>query len=252
VIRPVPVHKYHRIYLVLLEQLRDGRFNAGLPAETALMQQFSVARVTIRRALERLSQEGLITREPGRGTRPVTPQRAQTAAPLSGFLDNLVTMSMDTAVKVISAERVQAPEDVANALHLSPDDRLVQKAVRVRSIKQGPISLITTYVPHAISKHFGKRELAKRPNLVLIAEAGVKVGRAEQSISACLADSQVAEHLGIEVGSALLTVKRTIYDDQDRPIQWLHGLYRPDHYEYVMKLSRWGDIDAKVWVNRNF
>jgi GntR family transcriptional regulator len=243
-----PVPKYHRVYLVLHEQLRDGRFHSGLPAETTLMQQFGVARVTIRKALERLSHEGLIKREAGRGTRPLAQQRA----PLNGFLENLVTMGMDTSVKVLVADFVQASDEVAIALNLEPGNLKVQKAIRVRSTKEGPISLITTYVPHHISKCFGKRELARKPILVLIEEAGVKVGRAEQNISACLADSQVAEHLGVEVGSALLTVKRKVYNNRDEPIQWLHGFYRPDRYEYVMELSRMGDIDAKVWVNRNF
>jgi GntR family transcriptional regulator len=243
-----PVPKYHRVYLVLHEQLRDGRFQSGLPAETTLMEQFGVARVTVRKALERLSDEGLIKREPGRGTRPITQQRA----PLNGFLETLVTMGMDTSVKVISADFVQAPSEVASALQLNKADLKVQKAVRVRSTKEGPISLITTYVPQSIAKNFGKRELAKKPILVLIEEAGVKVGRAEQNISACLADSQVAQYLDVEVGSALLAVKRKVYNNQDQPIQWLHGLYRPDRYEYVMELSRMGDIDAKVWVSRNF
>ncbi len=63
--------KYHRIYLVLREQLQEGRFAQGLPGELALVQQFGVARVTVRRALSQLAQEGLISREPGRGTRPI-------------------------------------------------------------------------------------------------------------------------------------------------------------------------------------
>ena len=69
----LPLPKYHQIYLVLREQLQEGRFAEGLPGELALMQQFSVARVTVRRALELLQGEGMISREPGRGTRPLAP-----------------------------------------------------------------------------------------------------------------------------------------------------------------------------------
>ena len=58
----LPLPKYHRIYLVLREQLHEGRFAAGLPGELALMQQFGVARVTVRRALQELAGEGLISR----------------------------------------------------------------------------------------------------------------------------------------------------------------------------------------------
>jgi GntR family transcriptional regulator len=40
-----------------------------------------------------------------------------------------------------------------------------------------------------------------------------------------------------------------VYDGDDRPVQWLQGLYRPDRYQYEMQLSRVGGIDAKVWVS---
>jgi GntR family transcriptional regulator len=127
----------------------------------------------------------------------------------------------------------------------------VQKAVRVRSTREGPLSHITTYVPAAVARPFGRRELARKPILLLLEEAGVKVGRAEQSISARLADAEVADQLQVSVGSALLAVRRVIFDEQERPVQWLHGLYRPDRYEYQMQLSRVGAIDAKVWVRED-
>ena len=69
--------------------------------------------------------------------------------------------------------------------------------------------------------------------------------------SSRLADVLVARHLDVAVGSALLAVRRVVFDAQERPIQWLHGLYRPDRYEYEMQLSRIGSIDARVWVSKD-
>ena len=257
----LPLPKYHQIYLVLREQLLEGRFDHGLPGEMALMAQFSVARVTVRRALAQLADEGLIRREPGRGTRVVpvhergglavatsegaVPQQAR----LTGLLENLVTMGLRTTVEVLSVAHVPAPPEVALALQMPAGGR-VQKAERVRSTQDGPLSFITTWVPDAIASGFGPRELAQKPILVLLEDSGVKVGRAEQTISARLADAEVARHLDIAVGSALLAVRRLIYDEDDKPVQWLHGLYRPDRYEYQMQLSRVGSIDAKVWVSK--
>lgn len=254
----MPMPKYHQIYLVLREQLHEGRFDQGLPGELALMQQFGVARVTVRRALAQLAGEGLISREPGRGTRPLR-RRERTDDPagsrhqrarLSGLLENLVSMGLRTTVRVLAVDTVAASPAVAQALQL-PDDARVQKAVRVRSTREGPLSHITTYVPADIARHFGRQQLAKKPILVLLEESGVKVGRAHQTISAKLADAEVARHLDVAVGSALLAVRRLIYDEQERPVQWLHGLYRPDRYEYEMQLSRVGSIDAKVWVSKD-
>lgn len=253
----MPMTKYHQIYLLLREQLHEGTFAQGLPGELALMKQFSVARVTVRRALEQLAAEGMISREPGRGTRaldvggngaPAHAEKGQRAH-LTGLLENLVSMGLRTSVRVLEVETVTASANVAQALQLAVGDP-VQKAIRVRSTKDGPLSHITTYVPGDIGRKFGRRELSRKPILVLLEESGVKVGRAQQTISAKLADVLVARHLEVAVGSALLAVRRLIYDDQERPIQWLHGLYRPDRYEYEMQLSRVGGIDAKVWVNK--
>lgn len=257
----MPLPKYHQIYLVLREQLHEGRFDAGMPGELALMAQFGVARVTVRRALSLLSQEGLIERAPGRGTRPVhklpdlhmqgarVPSPAAQTARLTGLLENLVTMGLRTTVKVLSVNTLKAPDEVAKALRLPPGEP-VQKAERVRSTTEGPLSHITTWVPESIAGGFGKRELTQKPILVLLEESGVQVGRAEQTISARLADAGMARHLDVAVGSALLAVRRLIYDVDDKPVQWLHGLYRPDRYEYQMQLSRVGSIDAKVWVSK--
>lgn len=253
----LPLPKYHQIYLVLREQLHEGRFAQGLPGELALMRQFGVARVTVRRALQQLAGEGLIARERGRGTRPVpAPAPSREAAEarskttrLHGLLENIVSMTQNTTVRVLEVGNVAASAEVAQALGLATGDA-VQKAVRVRSTREGPLSHITTWVPGELARHFGRRELAKKPILVLLEEAGVRVGGASQIISARLADAQVATHLGVAVGSALLAVRRLIQDEQGRPVQWLHGLYRPDRYEYQMQLSRVGDIAAKVWVSR--
>ncbi len=253
----LPLPKYHRIYLVLRQQLDEGRFAQGVPGEMALMESFGVSRVTVRRALEQLAAEGLITRHPGRATLPTRTTAALAEAPasapsetrLTGLLENLVSMGLRTSVDVMSLETLAAPESVSQALDIPVGD-LVQKAVRVRSTREGPLSRMTTWVPLSVSRPFTRRELGKKPILLLLEEAGISVGRAEQTITAVLADAEVAQQLDVPIGGPLLAVRRLIYDGKDRPVQWLHGLYRPDRYEYQMQLSRVGGIDAKVWVSK--
>ncbi len=252
-IADMPLPKYHQVYLVLKERLLEGDFADGLPGELALMANFGVSRVTVRKALELLAAEGLVTRQAGRGTRPAPgvalPSVADTPrATRSGLLDNLVSISLGTRIKVLELLTVKASAAVADALAIDIGSP-VQKAVRVRSTRQGPLSHITTYVPAQIAEHFGRHELAREPILVLLEKSGVQLGRAHQHISARLADAATAQALDVPVGSALLAVRRIVYDQQDRPVQCLHGLYRPDRYEYEIKLSRVGDVDARVWVS---
>ena len=251
----LPLPKYHQVYLVLREQLAEGRFERGVPGEMRLMKEFGVARVTVRKALERLVADGLIERSPGRGTVAVAPAGERGAAPqrhdarLTGLLENIVDMGLRTSVKVLRCEVLPASDAVARQLELGVGHP-VQKAVRVRSTREGPLSHITTHVPAELAGRFGRRELAKKPILVLLEESGVVIGRAVQTLTARLADTTVAPLLEVAVGSPLLAVSRLIRDADERPVQWLQGLYRPDRYHYEMQLSRVGSIDAKVWVSK--
>jgi GntR family transcriptional regulator len=256
----LPLPKYHQIYLVLREQLRDGQFADGLPPEMALSKQFGAGRVTVRRALEQLADEGLIIRQAGRGTRPAPPPAVEAVSPrstpgartsrLAGLLEKIVSMSLRTSVKVLEWRTIQAPPDVAQALQI-PVGAKVKKGVRRRSLPEGPLSHITTYVPEDLASQFGRSDLARKPILRLLEESGVELGRAHQTVSARQADALVAAELDVAVGTALLAVRRLVFDANDRPVQWLHGLYRPDRYEYQMEISQVGSSDATISVKEN-
>jgi len=257
----LPLPKYHQIYLVLREQLNEGRFAQGLPPEMVLSKEFGAGRVTVRRALEQLANEGLIIRRAGRGTHPAPaeevvpgdgPQGARRRAKkgMSGLLENIVSMSMRTSVKVIEVRTIHASHSVAEALQI-PFGAMVQKAVRRRSSKLGPVSHITTYVPDELAQRFGRKDLLRKPILRLIEESGVEMGRARQTVSARQADAAVARELEVAVGTALLAVNRIVFDVNDRPVQWLHGLYRPDRYEYQMDVSQVGSVDARISVKES-
>jgi len=253
----LPVPKYHQIYLVLREQLHEGRFSAGVPGEIALMHEFGVARVTVRKALERLAAERLIRRTPGRGTVPLPLQPRGPAAVdsesadgerVGAWYESLSNAASGTSVKVLSVRLLPCPPAVAQSLRIDAGSP-VQKAQRVRWLREGPQSHITTYVPQALAP-FGRRQLARKPILLLMEEAGVQIGRATQSVSARLADAEVARHLDVAVGSALLAMQRLVFDRRGQPVQWLLGLYRPDRYEVCVELARVGGVDAKVWVSK--
>lgn len=251
-LKSLPLPKYHTVYLVLKERLRDGVYDVRVPGEMELMGEFSVSRATVRKALENLANEGLIERSAGRGTTRVLPDKppegkAGSNSRMTGLLDSIVARSLDTKVKVIEHERMQATERAAQRLALEARGEVL-RAVRLRSTREGPVSHITTWVPGHLASHLGRRQLAASPLLVLLEQAGVEIGRATQSISARQADAQVAALLGVDLGSALLYVDRVVYDSDNRPIEWLQGLYRPDRYEYEMELSRVGELDAKVWM----
>ncbi len=247
----LPLPKYHSVYLVLKERLRDGVYEDRVPGELDLMKEFGVSRVTVRKALENLAAEGLVERTAGRGTRPLRKESSegQSAARghFGGLLDNLVAASLATTIQVVEYGVMTAPDPIARLLALD-DDREVLRVVRLRETKSGPVSHIETWVPVAFAKGLGKRKLARKAMLLLLEESGIEIGRASQTVSARQADATVAQRLQVSLGAALLSVNRLVFDIHERPVMLLHGLYSPERYAYKMELSRVGEVETQVWV----
>jgi len=112
--------------------------------------------------------------------------------------------------------------------------------VRVRAVPSArvPFSHLTAWVPEEIGRRYEARDLATRPLLQLLEEAAGPALRAEQVISAKLADSTVGPLLGIEQGSALLWVRRQVRNGEGRVIEAIEALYRPELYEYTHDMVR--------------
>ncbi len=241
--------KTHLLYLLLKERITSGAVapDQRLPSEPALAAQYGLSRVTVRRALDGLAQEGLITRAAGAGTfvAPVAAQ-APMVADLSNVLAHLVQMGRDTRVRLLAFSYGVPPAPVARALRLAPGER-TQHSLRVRYLDDVPFSYLSTHVPERIGVTYSEADLATRPLLALLEQSGVAADKADQTISATLAGPEAAEALGVEVGSALLSMTRVVLDAEGRGIEHLAALYRPDKHAFHMELTRTGGGSARRW-----
>jgi GntR family transcriptional regulator len=239
-----PLPLYHRVYLLLRQQILEGAWAGGpaMPGEHELAATHGVSRITIRRALERLEAESLIRRRRGAGTFsqvPPTPKRREN---LRGLLENLLAMGLRTEVRLLAFDYVAAPPDIAERMAV-PAGTKVQKSVRVRLQGSQPFSHLTAWVPEAIGLKYRAEDLQRRPLLALLEEAGAPAVRAEQVISARLADSTVAGLLAVPPGAALLAARRQVWDAAGRVIEVIDALYVPALYEYQFDMVR----DGALW-----
>jgi GntR family transcriptional regulator len=246
----LPVPLYHRVYVVLRQQILEGQWSPDLamPSEHELASSFEVSRITIRRALDQLEREGLILRRRGSGTfaRPAgapSPMRQN----LSGLMENLLAMGLKTSVKVLDFGYLPAPPEVAAALEV-PGGTVVQKSVRVRSHSGTAFSHLTTWLPEDVGRSFRQSDLSRRPLLALLEAAGASAMQAEQVISARLAEPAIAEALGVNVGSALLSVRRQVRNREGRVVEYLQALYQPELYEYSMSMRRISRDGNALWA----
>jgi GntR family transcriptional regulator len=241
--------KARRIYLLLRERILNGELEHGsrLPGELSIAAEYGISRVTVRRALDNLAAEGLIDRRPGSGTFVREGNSVQPiVADLSNVLSHLVEMGRRTGVRLLSFAYVNPPESVAASLSLAPGER-TQRSIRVRLIDGAPFSYLMTHVPERIGVTYSEADLASMPLLALLERSGVLVDEASQSIGATLAGPDVAEALGLEIGSPLLSLTRVVWDPSGQGVEHLHALYRPDLYSFHMDLVRTGAVGARRW-----
>ena len=221
---------------------------ARLSSEPALAAEHGVSRVTVRRALDLLANEGLVRRRAGSGTFVEdVPAARPIVADFSNVLSHLIEMGRATSVKLLSFAYVTPSAAIASPLGLGAGER-VQRSVRIRLIDGQPFSYLTTHVPERIGLTYSERDLATIPLLELMERSGVVAARASQSISASLVGPETAGALQLELGSPVISLTRTVYEPSGRGIEHLHALYRPDRYAFQMDLVRTDVAGARRWT----
>ncbi|HEY4135017.1 MAG TPA: GntR family transcriptional regulator [Alphaproteobacteria bacterium] len=232
---------YHQIFLILKNKIAEGEYADGalLPSEQEISTLFKVSRITAKRALNEIARSGLAIRERGRGTRVShTAGRKRTIhASVQSLTDSLRQRGRDNTVKVISLNYVPATMEVAQHLGIEPG-ALVQHTVRVCLFKGTPHSQISTYIPEEIGRIWSIKDMTRKPLARLFDEAGVVIERADQMISATLADSQTAVALDVPIGAALIKMIKIAYSDKNLPTEYMVSLHPPERYHFHISLTQ--------------
>lgn len=245
--QPSPVARYHRIEMALAARIRAGMYDAtGLPGERALAAEFGAARVTIRTALQRLQDQGLVLRTERRGT--VAAAEGAPARPrlLREHVDKFLDRGRPDLRKVLSFRWVPASPFVAQQLGLAAGDKLL-RVVRLRSNEGGTLTYTEVHVPRNVAPAVSRAALERKAFVQLLEEHGIRIGAADQVVACEAAGYEVAQALGIAIGAPIMKLTRVLYDADGAAIQLFIAWYRADRFQLRMRMSRREDA-TKVEV----
>jgi GntR family transcriptional regulator len=243
-----PIAKYHRIEVALAERIRSGHYTQGsMPAERSLADEFMVARVTIRHALRRLEERGLVSREQRQGTlvvqKPGAPPRRRL---LRVHIDQFLDSDTPHQHNVLRFGSVPATPQVAEALDVRAGEAVL-RVLRVRSKSGSALTYTQSFIPGRLAQLITRASLAKTAVIQALENAGVKVGAANQSIRAERCPEEVAAALGVLAHEPVFRLERIVFDDTGAPVHFLVGWYRADCFEIQMQMSRGEDV-TRVWM----
>jgi GntR family transcriptional regulator len=231
--------KYGQLMDALRARIRAGVYQIGdlIPGESRLQAEFGLSRITVRRAVDELSREGILIKEQGRGTYVSrAPEITQGLNTLSTVTDTLLQMGLTPENAEITLEMEEAEESVAAALKIEPGAP-VWHLFRLRSAHRTPICLTDNYLLPDLVPGFSTELL--RASLYETYEQvyGLTLARGEEIVTAGAATPEEAAKLDIRPGAPLLIVIRTTYLDNNQPIERAIVRSRPDRYRYAVTLT---------------
>ena len=224
---------YRQIEQALRERIASLGPGARLPSDAELCAEFRVSRMTARNAMQRLAEDGLIERKPGRGSFVAEPPAHRRANRLMTF-----TQEMRRAGRVPSSQvldRVIRPSTASEAASLGIETgQPVVHLRRLRLADDQPMALESTVLIDASSEGVMAADLATGSLHEALSRAGIVLRRGRSTIGAAVATAEDARLLAVRAGDPLLVERRVIEDGHGRRVEATESRYPADRYGLVV------------------
>ncbi|MEP6939605.1 MAG: GntR family transcriptional regulator [Rudaea sp.] len=224
---------YLRLRRAIQNTIETGAFPPGqpLPSERDLARDLALSRVTVRKAIGGLVEEGLLTQRHGAGTF-VADRIVKSFSRLTGFTDDLRARGLKPRVEFLEREVGEVTPEEAMALNLSPGANVIRLR-RLRFAADKPLALESTVVPQSV---IADPERIKLSLYDALEEIGCRPTRALQRLRAVAVDAAQGLLLDLPVGSPALSIERRAFLDDGRVVEYTTSLYRGDAYDFVAEL----------------
>lgn len=225
----------HIRYQEIADELRARALAAPagsvLPSEAEMSQEFAASRVTIRRSLELLREEGLVAARQGFGWFVAAEPVRQSLGSLATIESQVEGVGKMSERKVEEFAYEEPPERVKRLL----DVEQVLRVKRVNLADGEPFAVVTVWCPAELGAHLSRRDVERRPFYELL---DVDLRGATQTIAADLVDAGDAKLLGVPPGSPVLRCQRVTTDRTGRPVLVSEHIFPAHRTEFVVDLPQ--------------
>ena len=220
-------------YLDLADELRTrvagGRVGPGgaLPGEVDLAEEYGTSRVTVRRALDLLRREGIVTSRRGAGWFVAVDPVRQPLGRVTTIEAAVEAAGARPGRRVLAFGFVAAPPPVAAVLRAGPAAEVL-RVERLNLADDRPFAHVVVWVRADLGADLSRADAEHSPFYDLLPLRGVALGTVHQAISAEVADAATAEVLDTNTGAALLVARRVTYATDGAPVLYSEHRYPAD------------------------
>jgi GntR family transcriptional regulator len=224
--------RYHDIAANVRDRIQSGAIAQGgiLPSESALSAEFGVSRVTIRRALEILREEGTVNARQGLGWFATGATMSQSLGVLGTIEEQMTANGMVSERHVVE----YAFEKATNAIAKTLDSDQVLRVKRINTANGEPFAVVTVWCPAELGKRLSRLDVERSPFYELL---DVALKNATQVIGADAASPEEARLLEVPVGSPVLRCERVTRDAEGKAVLLSHHVFPAHKTNFVVELS---------------
>ena len=238
----VDLPRYQQIADELTARIASGRYPVGglLPTEMELCEQYGISRSTVREALRRVRDAGLISRRRRTGTKVIAQMPPAIYRQPTNSISDLLQYADETRIEILSEKRVICDAPLAALLECRKGHAWLRlNSLRTVPSDPRPICMTTAYVDAGlpdIDKHL--ENVSGPISAMLERTYGIRIARIEQSIQAIRLGKRQAKLLRADVGSPALQATRRYYRQDDTLIELSSAIHPGDRFTYVTSLVR--------------
>lgn len=218
----------------LIELIDHGEEGAALPGERRLAQEWRVARMTVRRALDDLVAAGLVAREHGRGNFITRPKLRWRLA-MTSFSRQMRSRGMVPGSETLEFRRLSAGRQQARALRV-PVDTPIISFTRLRTADGEPVGLETTRVPADLAPGLGPIDLDGSWYDLLAERYGITIMAGQSTIEPTMLSADEAARLRTEPGSPAFHLDGVSFSTTGRVVSCGTGVFRGDRFQLTTDL----------------
>lgn len=230
------------IYKSIADRLRlrlnsaDFAIGSPLPGEKKLAEEFGVARMTIRKAIDLLVDWGLVVRRHGSGTYVARKDVHHETSNLTGLAEVLRKQGKEVVSQVLAFEVMPAPPAIASLLRIKIDERIYFSR-RVRYVDGKPLMLEDSYMPVKLFRNLSLSHLEGSKFDYIEKEVIIISGNYE-TLTPVLADKQLARSMNVPEQTPLLRITSLSYSDSGEFLNYSVMFRNASEYQVDYHLRR--------------
>lgn len=225
---------YKQLKDVILEEIKELPNDTKIKSENEYCKEFSISRITVRKAIDELVNENFLIKRGGKGTFVFRKKSSLEFQKVISFTEDMQKEGYEVKSKILEFKVIDPSEKLIKILKLNNKNEKLFYLSRVRFADNIPMAIQNTYViskycPNLMTYDFSKASFYK----ILRDVYNLDLKFAENILKARLSNNREKKIFNLNKTIAVFYLQRTTYLADGIPIEFVESIFRSDKYNFV-------------------